>query len=308
MPRWLFLGITASILFGVWGVLPKATSPQFSPSNMQLLSILGMVPIASVLLLSKNIFIGSSLARGSAYAFVTGVFGNCGNVAMLEALKHGGSASLVYPFTGMFPLVTLIVARVWLKERLNAVQKWGVLASLVAIYLLSTSSVVETVATNPPAVVHHRTGWVFFSLIALMLFGICGVTQKLAVTSISTELASLWWVAGSIPIAAAIAFIQPFRWDVTNRDCLISVLWGVLVVLGMLTSFAAYVGGKASVVTALTALYPALTVILSVFIFHEHLDARKVVAIVLALIAGLALAHEGEHTSIEGAMTIEARP
>ncbi len=214
----------------------------------------------------------------------------------------------MYPFTGMFPLVTLIVARVWLKERLNSVQRGGVLASLVAIYLFSTSSGVETVATNLATVAHHRTEWVFYTLIALMLFGICGVTQKLAVTSISTELASLWWVAGSIPIAVAIAFIQPSRWDITTRDCLISVLWGVLVVLGMLTSFAAYVGGKASVVTALTALYPALTVILSVFIFHEHLDARKVVAIVLALIAGLALAHEGNTLRLREGMTIGERP
>ena len=61
---------------------------------------------------------------------------------------------------------------------------------------------------------------------------------------------------------------------------------------GTLTLFAAYRTGKASVVTALTALYPGLTVVLAVPLLHERMDVRKLIAIALALGAGVALTYE----------------
>jgi drug/metabolite transporter (DMT)-like permease len=62
----------------------------------------------------------------------------------------------------------------------------------------------------------------------------------------------------------------------------------------MLFSFAAYRAGKASIVTAVTALYPALTVVLAVPLFRERLDAWKVAAVIMSLVAGVALSYESE--------------
>jgi uncharacterized membrane protein len=59
-----------------------------------------------------------------------------------------------------------------------------------------------------------------------------------------------------------------------------------------LTLFAAYRDGKASIVTALYALYPAITVALAVPLFHEPMFLRKGIAIALALAAAVALSCE----------------
>jgi transporter family protein len=292
VPKWLLYSILAFVVFGVWAVLPKAVNTQFSPLTMQLIATIGVLPMAALFAASPNLRSGGNLPRGIAYAFVTGVFGNSGNIALLEALNHGGSASIVYPLTGMFPLVTLLLARLWLKERPNTVQIIGVGVSLVAIYLFSTSPDISTPDAISTATRTAAISWMGYSLIALLLFGVCGVTQKLASTDISTELSTICWAAGSIPVAAAIFWMQPPGPNIAKRDWIISILWGVLVVLGMLASFAAYRRGKASVVTALTALYPALTVVLAIFLFDEHLDAWKFAAILLALLAGVALSYE----------------
>jgi uncharacterized membrane protein len=74
----------------------------------------------------------------------------------------------------------------------------------------------------------------------------------------------------------------------------------VLISTGTLTLFAAYRTGKASVVTALTALYPALTVVLAVPLFKEGMNLRKIAAIVLALAAGVALTYEKPPTAASG--------
>lgn len=304
MAKWLLFALATFFIFGVWAVLPKATSPQLSPLSMQLIATLGVIPMAGVFLISRNLWSGVNLPLGIAYAFVTGVFGNVGNVALLEALKHGGSASIVYPLSGMFPLVTLVLARFWLKERPNSIQAAGILLSLVAIYLFSTSADGPAAEVTALASGSLWGSWMGYSLIGLLLFGICGVTQKLASTNISTELSAVCWAAGSIPVAGAILFLQPLDRNIVKRDWIISILWGALVVIGMLTSFAAYRGGKASVVTALTALYPALTVVLAVLLFGERLDVWKVAAILFALVAGAALSYERNVPPLEQGSTL----
>jgi drug/metabolite transporter (DMT)-like permease len=78
----------------------------------------------------------------------------------------------------------------------------------------------------------------------------------------------------------------------------------------MLFQFAAYRAGKASIVTAVTALYPALTVMLAVPLFRERLDAWKIAAIVMSLGAGVALSHESEAGAEPGQSavgTVESR-
>jgi transporter family protein len=75
--------------------------------------------------------------RGVFYAFVTGILGGTGNIAFFEALSLGGKAAIVVPMTAMSPLVTVLLARVFLRERLSRTQVFGLVLALVAIYLLS---------------------------------------------------------------------------------------------------------------------------------------------------------------------------
>ncbi len=62
--------------------------------------------------------------------------------------------------------------------------------------------------------------------------------------------------------------------------------------VGGLALFAAYRDGKASIVTALYSLYPAITVLLAVPIFDEKIAGMTWGAIVLALVAAVMLSFE----------------
>jgi transporter family protein len=139
-----------------------------------------------------------------------------------------------------------------------------------------------------------------YALVTLVLWGISGVTQKLATDSVSVEFALVWFAAAFPPIAAAILLMQSLDWNIGLQAWLFALLGGALNGLGVLTSFAAYrSGGKASVVTPLVALFPVATVALAVPLLHEQITRREMWGIVLAIAAALALSYEKPSTSVE---------
>jgi len=68
---------------------------------------------------------------------LTGILGGVGNMAYFEAMVKGGKASVVTPVTALFPMVTVLLALVFLKERLGRTQWIGLALAFVAIYLLN---------------------------------------------------------------------------------------------------------------------------------------------------------------------------
>ena len=138
--------------------------------------------------------------------------------------------------------------------------------------------------------------WMIYCLLTLMLWGITGLTLKLATNHISVELALIYNTAGFVAVAVGILFLQPVEWKLSAMAWFLGILGGVLNGLGTLTILAAYHhGGKASVVTPFAALYPLVTVVLAVSFLHEKISYREVVGIVLALAATVALSYEGEN-------------
>lgn len=138
-------------------------------------------------------------------------------------------------------------------------------------------------------------GWVIFAVIALVLWGITGVTQKLSTNSISSELSFLWFAIAMIAISTVLALTVPVQWHPSPLLFGLAVLGGTLNGLGALTSFTALEsGGKASVVISLVALYPLLTVAFAVFFLHERMTGVQAAGIVFAIGAAILLSVEPE--------------
>jgi D-xylonolactonase len=287
VPRWLGYSLLAIVLWGVWGLIGKMT-PTLSPLVMTVLSTIGILPVAAALLLSPGLWRGERIGRGMAFGFATGICGQLGNLSYLEALRRGGQASTVLPLTSLYPLVTVLLARLLLGERLHRVQAGGFVLALGAFVLFGRLG-----AGPEEAAAAAGSAWMPFALATLVLFGVAAVTQKLAVAHISNELSLVCFAAAFVPIAAAILpVVGSDAWATSTADWLWSLLYGALIGVGTLALFAAYRWGKASVVTAVTGLYPALTVLLAVPLFGEDLTLLKAGAIGLALAAGTALSYE----------------
>jgi len=137
LPAWLWLSLLTIFLWGAWGLQSKIIAERISPWMNQVLFPLGLLPPVVWVLFSKNLRKGISLPKGGAYAFVTGVLGGTGNIAFIASMGVGGKAAIVVPFVGLAPLVTVVLARAVLKEKITRAQVAGLALALVAIYLLS---------------------------------------------------------------------------------------------------------------------------------------------------------------------------
>lgn len=140
---------------------------------------------------------------------------------------------------------------------------------------------------------HFFSGWIWFAAIALVFWGVTGVTQKLATNRISSELSFIWFAYAMIAISATLTLFVPIHWHVRPLIFWAAVAGGTLNGLGALTSFTALEsGGKASVVISLISLYPLVTVAIAVTLLHEHLTLAQAIGVGLAIMAAILLSLE----------------
>jgi len=137
VPAWLSYSILTVFLWGAWGIQSKVAVERVSPWTNQVLFPLGLVPAVLPVLASRDLRSGRNPRRGAAYGFATGILGGAGNVAFFLSLDRGGIASVVVPLTCMAPLVTVLLATVFLGEALTRAQAAGIAVALAAIVLLS---------------------------------------------------------------------------------------------------------------------------------------------------------------------------
>ena len=134
-PVWLWYALLGVFLWGLWGFLSKIGSDNASPMQMQILFTLGMLPVALGMLVQMR----GKLDRdrvGITFGLLSGVATGVGTLGYFAALRDQ-NASVVAPLTGVFPVLTVILAFVVLRERLNKVQMGGMILALVSIVILS---------------------------------------------------------------------------------------------------------------------------------------------------------------------------
>jgi transporter family protein len=124
--------------WGIWGIFSKISLRQYGWE--QIYVIIGMVTIiASVLIYTFNIHTKESLDFGSSgfnYAIAAGLFSVLAYYGFYNALKFG-KASIVVPFTALYPIVTIVMAFIFLNERINIHQGIGIVFALIAMFLFS---------------------------------------------------------------------------------------------------------------------------------------------------------------------------
>jgi transporter family protein len=134
-PSWLLYALVCTFWWGLWGFLSKIGSAAAAPMQLQILFTLGMLPVAIGMLWRMNWKLETNV-KGASYGILSGVTTGLGVLAYYAALREQ-DASVVTPVTGLFPLLTVVLAFVVLRERLNKVQMTGMILALAAIAILS---------------------------------------------------------------------------------------------------------------------------------------------------------------------------
>jgi transporter family protein len=139
--KWLMWAMVTIVLWGTWGLVSKIASAGMDAYVNQLLYTAGLAPLL--------VFVAWTVHRRSAtekrqgrvmgvfWAFLTGILGGVGNIFFFQAMIAGGKASVVAPVTALFPMITVLLALIFLHERLGGRQWIGLALAFVAIYLLS---------------------------------------------------------------------------------------------------------------------------------------------------------------------------
>jgi drug/metabolite transporter (DMT)-like permease len=289
VPKWLFYSTVSMLIWAVWSLLSPLASQDLSGSMVQMLSSAGLVPFALLLLFSKNLKKYTHLGKGVLLALATGVTAGLGNVMLYNALGSNGPASLVFPIISMAPLIPVLSAPFLFKERIRRLQAFGVVVALVAILLLNTTSSTSLPVASPGLF----SGWMLYTLLALVIFGITFLTQKGATYFISDELSTVVFTVGFLLLDVILLFTdRSLTWTIPARAGWVSVFIGLLMGAGALTLFTAYRYGKASIVTPFSQLFPIITVLVAVPVYHEHIDSLRGIGIVAALLAGIILSLE----------------
>lgn len=139
MAYWLWPALISLGIYGLWGLQSKVISERISPTMNQILTTPGVLAVALALRLRREKTSqsrGAKRAVGIVCAFLTGVLGIVGNMTFYEALGQGGKAAIVVPLTTLYPMVTLALAALFLRERVGGRQWAGILLALLAILML----------------------------------------------------------------------------------------------------------------------------------------------------------------------------
>jgi transporter family protein len=125
--------------------------------------------------------------------------------------------------------------------------------------------------------------WLGFSLMALGLWGVWGFLSKIAAQQLPAQAVYLLSISGHLGVIAYLGAsgglaIPWHPWGVAT-----AVVSGVCMAFGLLAFFQALAGGPATLVVPLTALYPAITVILGGVFLQESLSLRHLAGLALAL-------------------------
>lgn len=131
----------------------------------------------------------------------------------------------------------------------------------------------------------HFPPWLWYSAITVMAWGVVGLLQKLSTNYISAESSLIWLVVGFLLLEPLFypgrAVLHYSGWNLTW-----ALVSGLLNALGAWALFAALKsGGKASIVSPLTALYPLVVIMLVPLVLHESITRLQIVGVVCALIA-----------------------
>lgn len=130
--------------------------------------------------------------------------------------------------------------------------------------------------------------WLAFSLLTILVWGAWGAVSKVASEGVDANTNQIFFTFGLLPLIA-IVWRSP-RNAVRGSGRRAGIAWafvtGILGGTGNIAFFRALVmGGKASVVSPVTALFPLVTVILAVTLLHERVGTAQKIGLALAFAA-----------------------
>lgn len=283
--NWVSFVIIHVTFMGVWGALIEIPEKNGFPATLgYVVWALTMIP-ASILALVINKWKLEYDKRSIFWGCLAGLLGAIGQLVLFFTLKIA-PAYLVFPLLSLTPVVTILLAVFFLKEKTSRLGWIGIFVAIIAILLLSYQ----------PQGDNNVSGYLWMLLAAVPLFswGAQGYVMRFANETMKAESIFFYMMISSvllIPVALIMTdFSQPVNWGF--KGPYLAGLIQVLNAFGALCLVYAFRYGKAIIIAPMTtALSPVLTVIISLGIYtvipHPIIIGGMLLAIVSAFLMGV---------------------
>jgi len=134
--KWFWYAMASSLCWTGWAFTAKIGSKEIPPATMEFISAFGF-GLVSVCVMRRKTVISDKSRAGKIYALISGVLLALGGISLYGAYRTGYNASMVTAVTSLYPVVTVLCAVGFLREKLNKMQVVGLLFAVAAMSILS---------------------------------------------------------------------------------------------------------------------------------------------------------------------------
>ena len=280
---WLFYALITTLFWGVWGAFIEIPEKAGFPATLgYVVWSLTMIP-PSVYALSR---IGWKLdcdRRSVLLGSAVGLLGAGGQLFLFQALRQG-PAYIVFPIISLYPVLTIILSLVFLKERTHLRQWIGIVLAIIAMFFLSNPQITPVSKSG--------AGWLILAILVFLMWALQAFAMKFSNRSMKAESIFFYMTVTALllsPVAVAMTdFSSPVNWGF--RGPWLAGIVQLLNAIGALTIVYALRYGKAIIVVPLTGLAPVITVILSLVVYGVIPGGILLIGLIIASIAIVLLA------------------
>ena len=282
---WLVYALVTTLCWGVWGAFIEAPEKRGFPATLgYVVWSLTMIPCAAVALALVGWRVEWD-ARSILIGLIAGFLGAGGQLVLFETLRRG-PAYLVFPVVALSPVVSVVLAVLFLGESASGRAWAGIVAALLSLPLL---------AYQPPQSAGAARGraWLVLAVLVLFAWGIQAFVLRFAAETMSAEGIFFYMTATAVALA-------PIAWWMTDFGKPVNRGWSgpwlaaaihTLNSVGALTMVYAFRYGKVIIVSPLiNALAPVITIVLSLVIYRVVPHRVVVAGMLLAGVAFFLLA------------------
>jgi bacterial/archaeal transporter family protein len=134
--KWFWYAMASSLCWTGWAFTAKIGSKEIPPATMEFISSFGFV-LVSLGVMRRKPSASDKSSAGKCFGLISGVLLALGGISLYGAYRTGYNASMITAVTSLYPVVTVLCAVGFLREKLNKMQVVGLLFAVAAMFILS---------------------------------------------------------------------------------------------------------------------------------------------------------------------------
>jgi len=269
---WLLLSLLAAGVWSIGQVAAKKGLAHVSPlwNNIIANFFTLLIYIPAALVLGKFSFSIPSLP----VIFIITLAG-LSYMIFFYAIEKG-DISLTGSLSAIYPISTVLLAFIFLHERISLLQTIGIIVAITGVILIALPT------SKLESAIHKHKTWLIWGIVSALLSGTGDFFNKVAVNQVGpySQMITIALVAQALSVGNYMIDKKGRKLPKLSFNKFFPTLVGTFfAVLGFVPFFLAFHVGPASLVTPATSIYPAIVVILANIFLHERITKQQGVGI-----------------------------